>query len=89
MNCWVFHPFVFDRLRALFEQFLHAAPAPDDEFYLPAAVQAMLAAGSTQVRVLLSPSHWMGVTYASDKEKLAAFVGQEIARRRYPTPLWT
>jgi UTP-glucose-1-phosphate uridylyltransferase len=88
MNCWVFHQSVFERLRAVFEQFLRAAPALDDEFYLPVAVQAMLGAGSIQVRVQLSPSRWMGVTYAGDKEKLVEFVQQEIARHRYPAPLW-
>jgi UTP-glucose-1-phosphate uridylyltransferase len=88
MNCWVFHPSIFDRLRTLFEQFLRAAPAPDGEFYLPVAVQALLAVGSIQVRVQLSPSRWMGVTYAADKEKLVDFVDLEIAQRRYPAPLW-
>jgi UTP-glucose-1-phosphate uridylyltransferase len=88
MNCWVFHPSVFDQLRPLFERFLRAAPAPDSEFYLPTAVQALLAAGRTQVRVLLSPSRWLGVTYAGDKEKLVAFVRQEVAQKRYPAPLW-
>jgi UTP-glucose-1-phosphate uridylyltransferase len=88
MNCWVFHPSIFDRLRALFEQFLHATPAPDGEFYLPAAVQQLLAADRVQVRVQLSPSRWMGVTYAGDKEKLVEFVQQEIAQHRYPAPLW-
>jgi hypothetical protein len=39
MNCWVFHPSVFGHLCPLFEQFLAAAPAPEGEFYLPAAVQ--------------------------------------------------
>lgn len=88
MNCWVFHQSVFGRLRGLFEQFLRAAPAPDSEFYLPAAVQQLLAAGRVQVRVQLSPSRWMGVTYAGDKEKLVVFVQQEIAQHRYPAPLW-
>jgi UTP-glucose-1-phosphate uridylyltransferase len=89
MNCWVFHPAVFEQLRSLFEQFLHTAPALDSEFYLPSAVQQLLAANRLQVRVQLSPSHWMGVTYAGDKEKLVAFVHQQIAQHRYPTPLWT
>jgi UTP-glucose-1-phosphate uridylyltransferase len=89
MNCWVFHPSIFGYLRTLFEQFLHAAPDASSEFYLPGAVQALLAAGSIQVRVGLSPSRWMGVTYAGDKEKLVEFVRQEIAQNRYPAPLWT
>jgi len=89
MNCWVFHQSVFDQLHQLFEQFLRAAPASDSEFYIPAAVQTMLAAGRIQVRVQLSPSRWMGVTYAGDREKLVEFVQQEIAHHRYPTPLWT
>ncbi|TVT37647.1 nucleotidyltransferase [Hymenobacter setariae] len=89
MNCWVFDLSVFGHLRTLFEQFLRAAPAPDGEFYIPTAVQTMLAAGTVRVQVQLSPSRWMGVTYAGDKEKLVAFVQQEIDRHRYPAPLWT
>jgi hypothetical protein len=88
MNCWVFHPSAFQQLRVLFEQFLRAAPAPNGEFYLPTAVQALLTAGSARVRVQLSPSRWLGVTYAGDKEKLVAFVSQETAQHRYPAPLW-
>jgi UTP-glucose-1-phosphate uridylyltransferase len=89
MNCWVFHQSVFSRLGELFERYLRAEPAAGDEFYLPAAVQTMLESGGIQVRVRLSPSRWMGVTYAGDKERLVAFVGQEMAQNRYPTPLWT
>ena len=89
MNCWVFDPSVFGYLGALFAQFLRAAPGSGDEFYLPAAVQALLAAGRVRVRVQLSPSRWMGVTYAGDKAKLVEFVQREIAQRRYPSPLWT
>jgi UTP-glucose-1-phosphate uridylyltransferase len=88
MNCWVFHPSMFGQLGMLFEQFLYAAPAPDDEFYLPTAVQALLVTGSAQVRVQLSPSRWIGVTYVGDKEKLVEFVGQEITQHHYPQPLW-
>jgi UTP-glucose-1-phosphate uridylyltransferase len=89
MNCWVFDPSVFGQLRTLFERFLRAAPGPSSEFYIPTAVQTMLEAGNTQVRVQLSPSRWMGVTYAGDKEKLVEFISQEITQNRYPAPLWT
>jgi UTP-glucose-1-phosphate uridylyltransferase len=89
MNCWVFDPSVFEHLGSLFAQFLAAAPAPTSEFYLPVAVQTLLAAGRIRVRVQLSPSRWMGVTYAGDKEKLVEFVQQEVAQHRYPAPLWT
>jgi hypothetical protein len=89
MNCWVFDPSIFGHLRTLFGQFLRAAPAPDGEFYIPTAVQTLLAAGTVRVRVQLSPSRWMGVTYAGDKAKLVAFVQQEIDQHRYPAPLWT
>lgn len=88
MNCWVFTPSIFSWLRALFEQFIGTVPSSEREFYIPAAVQNLLAAGNIQVRVQLSPSRWMGVTHASDKEELVNFIQQEIACHRYPTPLW-
>lgn len=89
MNCWVFDPSVFKYLGVLFARFVGDAPAPTSEFYLPVAVQALLAARRIRVRVQLSPSRWMGVTYAGDKEKLVSFVQQEIDQNRYPAPLWT
>ena len=89
MNFWLFHPSLFGHLATLFEQFLQASPAPTDEFYIPVAAQSLIAAGRVAVRVRTSPSRWMGVTYPGDKEALVAFIGQEIARHRYPDGLWT
>lgn len=88
MNFWVFDPSLFGHLQALFEHFLQQHPGPKDEFYIPVSVQQLIAAGTVQVRVQMSPSRWMGVTYPGDKEKLVEFVGQQVAQQRYPDGLW-
>ncbi|WP_265130031.1 sugar phosphate nucleotidyltransferase [Chryseobacterium oranimense] len=88
MNFFIFHPSVFIGLESYFYDFIHSDPDPSDEFYVPAAVQRMIDDKGTKVLVKISPSQWMGVTYADDKSSIKDFLASEIAKNRYPEDLW-
>lgn len=69
MNLWGLLPSVFTQLEDGLTAFLgdpanHAA----GEYYLPAAIDAGIAAGRCQVRVVLTDEKWHGVTYPADRE---------------------
>jgi NDP-sugar pyrophosphorylase family protein len=98
MNCWGFTPAIFEGLDRQFRSFLAplglgAAPAgagPDSlkaEFYLPAAVSALVAEGQATVRVLPTASSWFGVTYREDKPRVEAALRTLIAAGEYPAAL--
>ena len=68
MNFWGFSPRFFDRLEAMFAQFLKANEGNiKAEFPIPDAVSAVMASGDAKVRVLPTKSEWFGVTYAEDR----------------------
>ena len=56
MNCWGFTPAIFPLLDARFRTFLETTPpdalAAKAEFYLPAAISALIAEEKLRVRVL-------------------------------------
>lgn len=73
MNFWGFTPDLFGRLERLFEEFLEEKGAdPKAEFYLPAAVSSMIAAGEATVTLLDTPDAWYGLTYPEDKASVVA-----------------
>ena len=89
MNCWGFTPAVFSGLDTQFREFLAArAGDPKAEFYLPAAVSAMIGKGEAKVRVLATDSAWFGVTYREDKPRVEAEIAALIRAGRYPAKLW-
>ena len=61
MNLWGFQPSFFDWLDRLWAEFV---PGVDNEFLLPAAVDAMI--GSETVRLLPTDAGCLGVTHADD-----------------------
>ncbi len=63
MNMWGFRANVFDGLTAAVAEL--GASDPDDEVYLPDAVEMMIESGTT-VRVLLSDEACIGMTYPED-----------------------
>ena len=68
MNFWGFSPRFFDRLEAMFAQFLKDnAGNIKAEFPIPDAVSTVMASGDAKVRVLPTKSEWFGVTYAEDR----------------------
>jgi len=89
MNCWGFTPDVFPAFRAGFAAFLEKnARDPKAEYYIPAAVNALLVSGRARVRVLPVSSHWFGVTYRDDRPRVLESIRALVARGDYPAPLW-
>lgn len=88
MNMWGFTPALLEHLEARFREFLAASGSGlKAEFYLPAAVDAMIACGLATVRVLPSRDPWFGITYREDKPQVAASIRKLIADGAYPTPI--
>ena len=90
MNIWGFQPTIFDHLRALFVPFLQTSLRDEKaEFYIPTAVNALLAAGQARVKVLRTSDSWFGVTYREDRPHVIAGIRQLVDQGRYPQELWT
>jgi choline kinase len=88
MNYFVFHPEIFDSLELYFNDFIQSDPLPKEEFYIPSAVQRMIDENKAKLLVKSSPSQWMGMTYADDKEIIKNYLEKEIQNNRYPQILW-
>lgn len=91
MNMWGFTPGFLKELEGLFPEFLKKEmplnPAKK-EFLLPMTVSGLLESGRASVRVLSSPDRWYGVTYAADKPKVVAALGEMTRQGKYPDGLW-
>lgn len=89
MNCWGFTPAVFPQLEGGFAQFLRERGTdPKAEFYLPAAISALVAAGQAEVRVLPTQARWFGVTYREDRHRVVAAIDDLIRGGGYPPRLF-
>ncbi len=65
---------------------VHAAKA---EFYLPAAVDALVRNEGLEVPVLRSQDRWFGVTYPEDKPAVQASIRKLVDAGLYPDRLWS
>lgn len=90
MNCWAFPAGALDRFEDKFRRFLDdpATNLEKAEFYLPFAVDAMVAAGEAEVRVLHTGDKWYGMTYAEDHQKVIDAIAQLVREGIYPARLW-
>ncbi len=89
MNCWGFTPALFPALGRHFEAFLGARGSESQaEFYLPAAVSALIAEGEARVEVLPTEAEWFGVTYREDKPRVAAAIASLVRAGVYPERLF-
>lgn len=89
MNLWGFQTSIFGQLEQGFEHFLQASGMRgDSEYVLPGAVDAALKAGTGTVRVLHSPTRWLGVTSPGDREIVVKGLAEHIAAGEYPQSLW-
>lgn len=89
MNFWGFHPSIFERNQAMFDDFARQhLGQPKAEFLIPELVDAMIADGSAQCKVLSSDDRWYGVTYQEDKPKVQEAFRQMVANGDYPSPLF-
>lgn len=88
MNCWGFTPAVFAQLEAKFADFLRTRGTdPKAEFYLPAAISALVAGGEAEVEVLPTQARWFGVTYREDRPRVVAAIDGLIRSGAYPPAL--
>ncbi len=88
MTFWAFTPAVFGQLEALFAEFLRERlDEPAAEFYLPSAVNALVAGGRARVAVLDCDATWFGVTYRPDKPRVQRHLLDLIDAGVYPSPL--
>ncbi len=88
MNCWGLTPAVFAGLERRLAAFLRErAGDAKSEFYLPAAISDLIAAGEADVQVLQTQASWFGVTYREDKPGVVAAIGRLVAAGEYPATL--
>lgn len=88
MNCWGFTAAALPQLDARWRAFLaRHGTSEKTEFYLPFAVNELLAAGQASVQVLPTADHWFGVTYREDKPRVQAAIAALVASGAYPSPL--
>ena len=89
MNCWGFTPALCGALDGQLREFLDArSDDPAAEFYLPAAVSAMIARGEAVVRVRPTAAAWFGVTYREDKPRVQEALAALVRSGAYPSRLF-
>ena len=89
MNFWGFTTALFPALRALFIEFLQQHGQEEkSEFYIPVAVNTLVASGQARCRVLSTPDSWFGVTYREDRPRVIESVRALVSRGDYPERLW-
>ena len=89
MNCWAFPAGSLDCFEDKFQGFLKEKGGQlKAEFYLPFVVNAMVAAGEADVKVLPTSDKWYGMTYAEDKQKVIDAIAGMIKQGIYPERLW-
>lgn len=89
LNCWGFTLGLFDGLRRRFAEFLERNEAnAKAEFYLPAAVNALIQEKRAKVKVLPTPAHWFGVTYREDRPVVVESIRALVRAGDYPEHLW-
>lgn len=89
MNCWAFPAGSLDRFEQMFIQFLkEKGQEMKSEFYLPMAVDEMVAKGEADVKVLPTKDRWYGMTYAADHEMVKAALAELTENGVYPAQMW-
>ena len=89
MNMWGFTPEYFDYSESLFVDFLQENQGnPKAEFFIPWAIDRLIANGRVKVKVLDTPSKWFGVTYADDRASVVEKIHHLIAQGEYPEKLF-
>lgn len=89
LNLWGFTPALFGSLERLFTQFLAERGGEEkSEFYIPFAVDQLVAEGEARVKVIPTADAWFGVTYPEDKPEVVAGIRKLIESGVYPERLW-
>ena len=89
MNCWAFPAGSLDSFEKMFCAFLdERGTEMKSEFYLPFAVNAMVASGEADVQVLPTKDKWYGMTYAEDHELVRKALAALTEQGVYPATMW-
>jgi choline kinase len=89
MNMWGFTPEYFDYSDRLFVEFLMNNQSNlKAEFFIPWAIDRLIASKQVKVKVLDTPSKWFGVTYAEDRVSVVAKIQALIDEGEYPNKLF-
>jgi NDP-sugar pyrophosphorylase family protein len=89
MNCWGFHPSVFEHTEKLWHSFLEENKENlKSEFYIPKVANSIIQRGLGQVKILEGGKIWFGVTYAGDREHVMKELKNLHAEGKYPEKLW-
>lgn len=88
MNCWGFHPDMFDSLETQFKEFAATNRNKSKaEFYLPSHVFDRLRAGEIDVSCYPTQAKWYGVTYREDRKEVERALNQMTEEGLYPSLL--
>ncbi|MBN1777753.1 MAG: nucleotidyltransferase [Clostridiales bacterium] len=92
MNMWCFPQAMTRWLGELFPAFLDQALKENEEkaeFFLPQAVDTLLAQGRARVKVYQTAERWYGVTYKQDRPLVEQALKQLTEDGVYPRTLWS
>lgn len=87
MNAWGFSKDMLDHLEELFIDFLQTTAKENPlkaEFYLPFAVNDMMAKGSAETTVFKTTDKWYGMTYIEDKADVVKAITDMTETGVYP-----
>jgi hypothetical protein len=88
MNMWGFRPDIFSRMQASFERFIDAYGHDMKAHYsIPAFMNEQIAQG-TRVKVLETPSRWMGLVSHDDKIQAVLRINDMMRKGIYPQRLF-
>ena len=89
MNFWGFPEKIFPELERQFEEFLRGGGLnnPKAEFYIPSAVNSLMASGDFQVAAMPTNENWFGVTYREDRERVVNALVELVKKGEYHSPL--
>ncbi len=88
LNCWGFPAGWATKLEQLFIAFLNSeGEQPRSEFYLPSAVDALIAQGQGRAQALRCSATWLGVTHREDLPVIKEAIAKLIANGSYQSPL--
>jgi hypothetical protein len=88
LNCWGLLPDLLPELERGLREFL-AHAGTKDEYFLPHAIAAHLAAHHQSLRVLPTRGTWLGLTYPGDRARVVSAMAALHRTGVYPTPLWS
>jgi hypothetical protein len=89
MNLFGFTADFFPHAEEIFGEFIKVnINNPKAEFFIPLAVDELIAAGLSKMSVLQTPASWFGVTYQDDKPKVLKAIRELVDNGVYPESLW-